>query len=90
MFALEPFAAVVDLAEVDPVFQEVGEGAVGEGNAALIFRDFGVASLGDDASAVEFGDQFAEGLAVRDSSRKMVRTVSASVLLMTSFLSLAS
>ena len=40
MLSLEPFAAVMDLAEVDPVLQEIGEGTVGEGNAALVFGDF--------------------------------------------------
>ena len=60
MLSLEPFAAVMDFADVDAVLQEIGEGTVGEGNAALIFCDLGIAALGDDASAVEFGDQLAE------------------------------
>ena len=32
LLALEPFAAVMGFAGVDPVFEEIGEGTVGEGN----------------------------------------------------------
>ena len=60
VLSLEPFAAMVGLAEVDAIFEEIGEGTVGEGNAALIFGDLGIASLGDDAPSVEFGNQLAE------------------------------
>jgi hypothetical protein len=60
MLALEPFAAVMDFAEIDAVLQEIGEGAIGEGDTALVFLDLGVAALGDDLSLVEFGDQFVE------------------------------
>jgi hypothetical protein len=60
MLSLEPLAAVVDLADVDAIFQEIGEGTISEGNAAPIFGDLGVASLGNNTSAVKFGDQFAE------------------------------
>jgi hypothetical protein len=61
MFSLEPFSAVMHLAEIDPVLQEVGEGTVGEGNATLVFCDLGVTPLGDDFPAIEFGYQLAEG-----------------------------
>ena len=64
VFALEPLAAVVHLAEVDSVFEEVGEGTIGEGNATIVFGDPGIALLGDDAPAIEIRDQFAEGLQV--------------------------
>jgi hypothetical protein len=57
VLSLEPFAAMVDLAEVDAIFEEIGEGTVREWNAALIFGDLGSASLGDNASSVQFGDQ---------------------------------
>ena len=53
---------MVNLAEIDPVLQEVGEGAVGEGDRTVEFGDFGAAPFGDDASAVEFAHQLAEGL----------------------------
>src|SRR5262249_9495700 len=60
VLSLEPFAAVMGFAKVDPVLEEIGEGAVGEGDAALVFRDLGVAPLGDNVPAVKLGDQFAE------------------------------
>src|SRR5882724_6618042 len=53
MFALEPLAVVVNLADIRAVFEEVSEGNIGEGNAAVVFGDFGISSLGDDAPAVE-------------------------------------
>ena len=37
VLAFEPFAAMADFAEIDAVFKKVGEGAVGEGNAAVVF-----------------------------------------------------
>ena len=55
MFSLEPFSAVMHLAEIDPILQEVGEGTVSEGNATLVFCDLGVAPLGDDFPTIEFG-----------------------------------
>ncbi|MCA6111587.1 hypothetical protein J6497_31100 [Bradyrhizobium sp. CNPSo 4026] len=45
VFTLEPFAAMMNLAEINAVFQEIGEGTVGEGNAAVEFRDLGVAAV---------------------------------------------
>ena len=60
MFSLEPFTSVVHLADIDPVFEEVGEGAISEGNAAIVFGCFGIAPLRNNASPVEIGDQFAE------------------------------
>ena len=35
MLALEPFAAVTGFADVDPVFEEIGEGTLGEWNCRL-------------------------------------------------------
>jgi hypothetical protein len=60
LFALEPFAGVMNLADVDTVLQEIGEWAVGEGDTAIIFGDRGVPALGDDATPVQFGNKFAE------------------------------
>ena len=60
MLSLEPFAAVMSFANVDPILEEVGEGTVGEWNATLIFRDLGFAAFGDDFPAIEFGDELAE------------------------------
>jgi hypothetical protein len=60
LFALEPFTAVVNLANISTVLQEIGEGAVGEGNTAIVFGDLGVPALGDDATPVQFGNKFAE------------------------------
>lgn len=51
---------MVDLTEVDAILQKIGEGAVGEGDAALVLGDLRIAPLGDNAPAVELGDQFAE------------------------------
>src|SRR6266478_8467602 len=62
VLTLEPFAAMVDFAEIDAVFEKVGEGTVGEGNAPVVFGHLGVALLGDDAHAIEFGHQLAERL----------------------------
>ena len=53
---------VTGLAEVDAVFQKVGEGTISEGNAAVVFGDLGIPPLGDDAPAVEIRDQFPEDL----------------------------
>ena len=61
MLALEPLAVVVNLAEIDAVFQEVGEGTVGEGNATIEFGDLGAAPFRDNAPSIEVGDQLAEG-----------------------------
>src|SRR6185437_9053674 len=60
VLTLEPFAAIMDLAEIDPVLQEIGEGTVGEGNAALVFCDLDVSPCGDDTSSVEFSDELGE------------------------------
>ena len=38
----------------------IGEGTIGEGNSALVFCDFRVAPLGDNAALVEVGHQPAE------------------------------
>src|ERR1700730_5209277 len=51
--------------DVDAVLEEVGEGAVGEGNAALVFDGLDLAAFGDDFPAVEFGHQFAEGFELK-------------------------
>src|SRR6516225_7996173 len=45
VLAFEPFAAVVDFTEIDPVLEEVGEGAISEGNAAIVFGGFRVTAL---------------------------------------------
>ena len=60
LFALEPLAAVMNLADVDAVFQEIGEGTVREGDATIVLGDLGVPTLGDDATPIQFGDKFAE------------------------------
>jgi hypothetical protein len=52
---------VVNLANVDAVFQEIGEGPVGERDATVVFGDLGVPALGDDAAAVQLGDKLAGG-----------------------------
>src|SRR5215208_2543823 len=62
VLALKPGIAVMNLTDIDPVLQKVGEGTVTKRNAAIVFGDFGVSPLGDDAPAVEIGHQFAEGL----------------------------
>src|SRR6476620_1737038 len=36
VLSLEPFSAVMGLADIDAVFQEVGEGTVSEGNATIV------------------------------------------------------
>ena len=89
MLSLEPFAAVMRLANVDAVFKEIGEGTIGKGDAAVVFCDFGVAALGDDLRRSSSATSLPNDLSSR-YSRKMVRTVSASDLLITSFLFLAS
>ncbi len=61
-FAFEPLAAMMNLAEIDAVLEKIGEGTIGEGNAAIVFGDLGVALLGDDAPVVEFAHQLAERL----------------------------
>src|SRR6476659_7006875 len=61
VLSLEPFAGVMGLADVDAVLQEVGEGAVGEGNPAPVFCNFGLAVFGDNLAAIQFGHQLAEG-----------------------------
>ena len=61
MFALEPFAAVADLSDVDAILQDVGKGTISEANAAPIFGDLSLATLGDNAVTVEVGNQLAEG-----------------------------
>src|SRR5258705_12286325 len=62
VLTLEPFAAMMDFAEIDAVLEKVGEGTVGEGNAAQVLGNLGVAPLGDDASAIQFGHQLAKRL----------------------------
>ena len=62
VLAFEPLAAVVNLPKIDAIFEEVGEGTVGEGNAPLVLGDLGATPLGDDASPVEISDQFTERL----------------------------
>src|SRR4029453_5963141 len=62
VLAFEPLAAMMDLTEVDPVFQEISEWTVGEGNATLVLSDLGAASFSHDASRIEIRDQFAERL----------------------------
>jgi hypothetical protein len=67
----------------------MGEGTIGKRHSAVVFPDLRSPPLGDDASFVEIFDQLPE----LSSSRyrlNMCRTVSASTLLTTSFLSLAS
>src|SRR4029077_11752245 len=51
-----------NLAEIDAVFQEMGEGTVGKGYATVVFGDLGFATFCDYASPVEISDQLAEGL----------------------------
>jgi hypothetical protein len=89
VFALEPFATVMSLAEVNAIFQEIGEGTIGEGMppryfAILLSRRLVTMRL-RSSSATSFPND-------RNSrySWKIVRTVCASDLLMTSFFSLAS
>jgi hypothetical protein len=53
---------MMNLTEIDAIFEEVSEGLISEGNAALVFGDLGVPPFGDDAPAVEFSHQLAEGL----------------------------
>src|SRR6266404_2379495 len=62
VLTLEPFAAVMNLAKIDAVLEKVGEGTVGKGNAPVVFGHLGVAPLGDDATAIEFGHQLAKRL----------------------------
>src|ERR1700761_1929176 len=62
MLAFEPLSIVMHFTNVDAVLQKVGEGAVGKGNATLVFCGLCVTSLGDDFSAIELGHQLAEGL----------------------------
>jgi hypothetical protein len=62
VLALEPFAAMTDLVEIDAVLEKVGEGTVGERNGAVVFGDLSLSPLGNDAPAVEFGHQLAERL----------------------------
>ena len=62
VLALEPLAAVVNLANIDAVLEEVGEGTVGKGNGSVVFRDFGVPSLGNNAPSVQIRDELAERL----------------------------
>src|SRR6516162_7492200 len=65
VLAFEPFAAVMDFTEIDPVLEEVGEGAISEGNAAIVFGDFRVTALGDDAALVEISHQAGKGFALQ-------------------------
>jgi hypothetical protein len=53
VFARIPFAGVMHFPKINAVLQKMGEGSIGEGNAALILRDFGITCLGNNASAVE-------------------------------------
>src|SRR5258706_6045978 len=48
VLTLEPFAAMMDFAEIDAVLEKVGEGTGGEGNAPVVFGHLGVALFGDD------------------------------------------
>lgn len=49
-------------ADIDAVFQEIGERTVSEGDAAVVLGSLGVATLGDDVPAVEFSNKPAERL----------------------------
>ena len=60
VLAFEPLAAMMDLAEIDPVLEKVREGTVGEGNAAIVFGDLCIAALSDDAPLVQVSDQAAK------------------------------
>ncbi len=60
MLSLEPLATMMGLANVDPVLEEVGEGAIGEGGASPIFGDLGVATFGDDFLPIKLSDELAE------------------------------
>ena len=57
LFPFERFTSVMNLTNVDAVLQQIGEGTIGEGDAAAAFRDFSIASLGDDTPAVELFDE---------------------------------
>src|SRR5258706_2859294 len=39
VFAFEPLAAMMNLAQIDAVLEKIGEGTIGEGNAAIVFGD---------------------------------------------------
>lgn len=80
---------MLHLAKVNAILQDMGEGTIGERDAAAIFRYFDVTTFGDDAPTVEILDQPAEGFEGK-IFLQMVRTASVSMGLMTSFLSLAS
>jgi hypothetical protein len=69
VLAVEPFSAVVNLAEIDPVLQKIGERTISEGNAAVVLGNFGNTPFGDDAPAVEIGSEFAEGLQFKVSRK---------------------
>src|SRR6266853_6529435 len=43
VFAFEPLAAMMNLAQIDAVLEKIGEGTIGEGNGAIVFGDLGVA-----------------------------------------------
>jgi hypothetical protein len=51
VLSLEPFTAIVNLANIGAIFEEVGERTVGEGNSAVVFRDLCISPLSDNASA---------------------------------------
>ena len=47
----------MNLANVDSVLQEISEGPVGEGNAAVVLGDLGVPALRNDATPVQFSNK---------------------------------
>jgi hypothetical protein len=61
LFSFEPFSVVMHLADVNSVLEKVGEGTIRERNAAVIFCDFRVTSLGNDFPAIQFSYKLAEG-----------------------------
>ena len=64
VLAGEPFPCVAHLADVDLVFEEIGQRTVGELNPAVVFLDFGIPSFGDDAFGVEVIDQLLDAFQV--------------------------
>jgi hypothetical protein len=53
---------VAGLANVDAVFQEIGEWTIGKRNFPIEFPDLGVPTLGDNPVAVKVLDQLAKTL----------------------------
>src|SRR4051794_35055670 len=71
VLAFEPFAAVVNLTEIDPVLEKVGERTVSEGNAAVVLGNIGKTPFGDNAVAIEISHKLAEGLQFEISPEDM-------------------